>query len=82
MLRTLAVTPRAFLGRLLAARSGHGDFAEYHERLGHEDATLNVTTQLTIAPTATTAQRAKPEAFHAAGRRLRQLVRSAMSRAG
>ena len=32
--------PRAFLGRLLAARSGHGDFAEYHERLGHEDATL------------------------------------------
>lgn len=30
--------PRASLGRLLAARSGHGDFAHYHERFGHEDA--------------------------------------------
>ncbi|ODM18340.1 hypothetical protein SI65_06211 [Aspergillus cristatus] len=32
--------PRATLGRLLAARSGHGDFAQYHERFGHEDAKL------------------------------------------
>lgn len=30
--------PRASLGRLLAARSGHGDFAEYHERFKHDDA--------------------------------------------
>ena len=32
--------PRAALGRLLAARSGHGDFAEYHERFKHENALL------------------------------------------
>ena len=32
--------PRATLGRLLAARSGHGDFAEYHERFKHDDALL------------------------------------------
>ena len=32
--------PRGILGRLLAARTGHGDFAEYHERFGHEDAKL------------------------------------------
>ena len=32
--------PRPALGRLLAARSGHGDFAEYHERFKHEDALL------------------------------------------
>ena len=32
--------PRATLGRLLAARSGHGDFAQYHERFRHEDAKL------------------------------------------
>ena len=32
--------PRAALGRLLAARSGHGDFAEYHERFKHKDALL------------------------------------------
>jgi len=31
---------RAILGRLLAARSGHGDFYEYHERFNHEDAVL------------------------------------------
>jgi len=31
---------RATLHRLLAARSGHGDFAEYHERFEHEDAVL------------------------------------------
>jgi len=32
--------PRATLGRLLAARTGHGDFAQYHERFGHDDAKL------------------------------------------
>jgi Reverse transcriptase (RNA-dependent DNA polymerase)/Endonuclease-reverse transcriptase len=31
---------RSLLGRLLAARSGHGDFADYHERFNHEDAHL------------------------------------------
>ncbi|APA11746.1 hypothetical protein sscle_08g065160 [Sclerotinia sclerotiorum 1980 UF-70] len=30
--------PRSFLGRLLAIRSGHGDFAAYHERFNHQDA--------------------------------------------
>ena len=33
--------PRASLGRLLAARSGHGDFANYHERFNHENALLS-----------------------------------------
>lgn len=32
--------PRGSLGRLLAARSGHGDFAAYHERFNHSDALL------------------------------------------
>ncbi|ODM24321.1 hypothetical protein SI65_01971 [Aspergillus cristatus] len=32
--------PRAALGCLLAARSGHGDFAEYHERFEHDEALL------------------------------------------
>lgn len=31
---------RSLLGRLLAARTGHGDFADYHERFNHEDAYL------------------------------------------
>jgi hypothetical protein len=31
---------RETLHRLLAARSGHRDFAEYHERFEHEDAVL------------------------------------------
>lgn len=31
---------RKALGRLLAARSGHGDFAAYHQRFRHEDALL------------------------------------------
>ncbi len=30
--------PRAALARLLAARSGHGDFAAYHDRFNHMDA--------------------------------------------
>ena len=33
--------PRASLGRLLAARSGHGDFAHYHERFNHENTLLS-----------------------------------------
>jgi len=33
--------PRATLGQLLAARTGHGDFAQYHERFEHEDAKLD-----------------------------------------
>ena len=32
--------PRSHLHRILAARSGHGDFADYHERFGHADAEL------------------------------------------
>jgi ribonuclease HI len=32
--------PRHFLARILAARTGHGDFADYHERFNHEDAHL------------------------------------------
>jgi hypothetical protein len=32
--------PRPLLARILAARSGHGDFARYHERFNHEDAYL------------------------------------------
>jgi hypothetical protein len=32
--------PRALLGRLLAARTGHGDFPDYHERFQHDDAYL------------------------------------------
>jgi ribonuclease HI len=32
--------PRASLGRWLAARSHHGDFAKYHARFQHEDAHL------------------------------------------
>ncbi|KAJ5904840.1 uncharacterized protein N7473_001756 [Penicillium subrubescens] len=33
--------PRYLLGRILAARTGHGDFADYHERFNHEDAHLH-----------------------------------------
>jgi hypothetical protein len=32
--------PRPVLGRLLASRTGHGDFAAYHERFHHYDAYL------------------------------------------
>jgi ribonuclease HI len=32
---------RGALGRILASRSSHGDFADYHERFHHEDATLS-----------------------------------------
>lgn len=30
--------PRPLLGRIIASRTGHGDFAEYHERFNHNDA--------------------------------------------
>ncbi|OAQ59786.1 endonuclease/exonuclease/phosphatase [Purpureocillium lilacinum] len=33
--------PRATLHNLLAARSRHGDFADYHERFNHDDARLD-----------------------------------------
>lgn len=29
---------RELLGWLIAARSGHGHFADYHEKFGHEEA--------------------------------------------
>lgn len=32
--------PRGTLGRILASRPGHGDFADYHERFKHNDAHL------------------------------------------
>ena len=33
--------PRATLGWLIASRTKHGDFADYHERFGHETAELH-----------------------------------------
>ena len=33
--------PRYILGKILAARTGHGDFADYHERFNHENALLH-----------------------------------------
>ena len=42
--------PRATLGRLLAARSGHGDFAQYHERFGHEDTMIECSCGLPKTP--------------------------------
>jgi ribonuclease HI len=42
--------PRKALGRLLAARSGHGDFAEYHERFDHADALLYCSCGVEKAP--------------------------------
>lgn len=32
--------PRSLLGRILAARTNHGDFADYHERFNHTDAEM------------------------------------------
>lgn len=34
------ISPQSHFRWLLAARSGHGDFAQYHERFGHEDEKL------------------------------------------
>lgn len=38
--KDLLSIPRGVLGRVLAARSQHGDFAEYHARFHHKDALL------------------------------------------
>ncbi|KAE8231409.1 hypothetical protein CF326_g3575 [Tilletia indica] len=35
------VLPRRLHGLLLSVRTGHGDFAPYHERFQHDDASLN-----------------------------------------
>lgn len=43
--------PRRLLHRLLAARSGHGDFAAYHRRLKHIDANLECVCGQEITPT-------------------------------
>ena len=37
-LRPLLDLPRAALSLVLANITGHGDFAQYHERFGHDDA--------------------------------------------
>jgi ribonuclease HI len=42
--------PRPILGRLLAARSGHGDFHDYHVRFEHEDAVLECSCGAAKAP--------------------------------
>ncbi|KAI0993029.1 hypothetical protein K3495_g15155 [Podosphaera aphanis] len=33
--------PRSSLGRILATRTGHGDFADYHDRFRHPEANMN-----------------------------------------
>ncbi|OJD09853.1 hypothetical protein ACJ73_10053, partial [Blastomyces percursus] len=33
--------PRFTLGKLYAARTGHGDFKSYHDRFNHEDAEVH-----------------------------------------
>ncbi|KAI0994368.1 hypothetical protein K3495_g13813 [Podosphaera aphanis] len=33
--------PRATLGRILASRTGHGDYAKYHENFNHSEANLH-----------------------------------------
>ncbi len=38
------------MGRLLAARSGHGDFADYNEIFNHEDALLTCSCGALKAP--------------------------------
>ncbi|KAI1005706.1 hypothetical protein K3495_g2518 [Podosphaera aphanis] len=43
--------PRLLLQRLIAARSGHGDFAEYHRRFHHENAVLDCACGLEKSPT-------------------------------
>ncbi|KAI1002306.1 hypothetical protein K3495_g5894 [Podosphaera aphanis] len=41
---------RKDLGRVVAAKTGHGDFAAYHTRFRHEDATLNCLCGSTKSP--------------------------------
>ncbi|KJZ77303.1 hypothetical protein HIM_03027 [Hirsutella minnesotensis 3608] len=43
--------PRTMLHHLLAARTHHGDFADYHERFQHEDACLTCSCSRRKAPT-------------------------------
>ena len=43
--------PRRILHGLLAARSGHGDFAAYHRRFKHEDSILNCICGQETSPT-------------------------------
>lgn len=43
--------PRRLLHKLIAARTGHGDFAAYHRRFHHSDANLECTCGLETSPT-------------------------------
>ena len=43
--------PRNLYHHLLAARSGHGDFAAYHRRFNHEDADLHCICGQETSPT-------------------------------
>lgn len=43
--------PRWLLHRLIAARTGHGDFASYHRRFRHEDAILECVCGQETSPT-------------------------------
>ncbi|KJK73727.1 hypothetical protein H634G_10996 [Metarhizium anisopliae BRIP 53293] len=43
--------PRPVLHHLLAARNHHGDFADYHERFGHDDAKLTCSCSWRKSPT-------------------------------
>ncbi|KAM4063478.1 RNase H domain-containing protein [Hirsutella rhossiliensis] len=44
-------TKRQHLHHLLAARSGHGDFADYHERFNHEEARIECSCGRRKSPT-------------------------------
>ena len=43
--------PRRLLHRLIAARTGHGDFASHHRRFKHADACMNCACGLETSPT-------------------------------
>ena len=43
--------PKQLLHKLIAARSGHGDFASYHRRFKHADACMNCACGLETSPT-------------------------------
>lgn len=51
--------PRSILHRLLAIRTGHGDFSWYHTKFNHEDAKLDCSCgqPKTPSPTGSTAPR-------------------------
>jgi len=42
--------PRRQLARLLSERSGHGDFADYHEQFGHHEANMHCVCGMPTAP--------------------------------